>query len=172
MKVLLKKNINKLGDIGDIVNIADGYARNYLLPKKFATLVTPGNVKQINLQRKKQEEKNREEMERLQALANEISNVSCTITVKTNKEGKLFGSVTAHHIADELSKQGYRIDENMIILETPIKKCDLYNVSVVLHPEIKPRCKVWVISESEKPSSPKKEPSELPFQSNSEEEKK
>jgi large subunit ribosomal protein L9 len=155
MKVLLKKDIKKLGNNGDVVVVANGYARNYLLPKKFATIVTPGNVKQIKLQRKKQEKKHREEMEKLQALANEISNVSCTITVKTNEEGKLFGSVTARHIADAISEKGYHVDENMIMLETAIKKCDLYNVTVALHPEIKSQCRVWVVSESEKSSNAK-----------------
>ncbi|MBO1222857.1 MAG: 50S ribosomal protein L9 [Candidatus Scalindua sediminis] len=156
MKVLLKRDIKELGNNGDVVVVANGYARNYLLPKKFATIVTPGNVKQIKLQRKKQEEKRTEEMEKLQSLANEISNVSCTITVKTNEEGKLFGSVTAHHIANALSEKGYHVDENMVILETAIKKCDLYNVTVALHPEIKSQCRVWVVSESEKSSDTKK----------------
>ncbi len=156
MKVLLKKDIEKLGNNGDVVVVANGYARNYLLPKKFATTVTPGNVKQIKLQRKKQEEKHREEMEKLQALANEISNVSCTITVKTNEEGKLFGSVTAQHIANAISEKGYHVEESMIILEAAIKKCDLYNVTVALHPEIKSQCRVWVVSESEKSSNTKK----------------
>ncbi len=156
MKVLLKRDIKELGNNGDVVVVANGYARNYLLPKKFATIVTPGNVKQIKLQRKKQEEKRTEEMEKLQSLANEISNVSCTITVKTNEEGKLFGSVTAHHIANALSEKGYHVDENMVILETAIKECDLYNVTVALHPEIKSQCRVWVVSESEKSSDIKK----------------
>lgn len=156
MKVLLKKDIKNLGNNGDVVVVANGYARNYLLPKKFATIVTPGNVKQIKLQRKKQEEKRTEEMEKLQSLADEISSVSCTITVKTNEEGKLFGSVTAHHIANALSEKGYHVDENMVILETAIKKCDLYNVTVALHPEIKSQCRVWVVSESEKSSDTKK----------------
>ncbi len=156
MKVLLKRDIKDLGNNGDVVAVANGYARNYLLPKKFATIATPGNVKQMKLQRKKQEEKRTEEMERLQSLADEISNVSCTITVKTNEEGKLFGSVTAHHIANALSEKGYHVDENMVILETAIKECDLYNVTVALHPEIKSQCRVWVVSESEKSSDIKK----------------
>jgi large subunit ribosomal protein L9 len=156
MKVLLKKDIEKLGNNGDVVVVANGYARNYLLPRKFATIVTPGNIKQIKLQRERQEVKHREEMQKLQALANEISNVSCTITVKTNEEGKLFGSVTAHHIANAISEKGYHVDENMIILDTVIKKCDLYNVTVALHPEIKSQCRVWVVSESEKSSNTKK----------------
>ncbi len=160
MKILLRKNVEKLGSSGDVVEVANGYARNYLLPKKFATTVTHGNIEQINLERKKQEGKLKEEIDKLQALSDEISNVSCTITVKTNKEGKLFGSVTAHHIAQALSEKGYSIDENMIILETPIKKCDLYNVTVILHPEVKAKCRIWVVSESEKDLDPNNESTE------------
>ena len=172
MKILLKRNVEKLGKNGDVVDVANGYARNYLLPKHFATTVTPGNIKQIKLQREKQEKKFREGIEELQALANEISNVSCTISVKTNEEGKLFGSVTAHHIAQAISEKGYQIDENMIILDAPIKKCDFYNVTVNLHPDVKTKCRVWVVSETEKPSNPEKEQTGPSSQSNSEDLKK
>ena len=103
MKILLKKDIQKLGKTGDVVDVANGYARNYLLPKKLATAVTRGNIEQIKFQRIKNEEKQKEETKNLQVLADKISNVSCTITVKTNEEGKLFGSVTANHIAEALS---------------------------------------------------------------------
>lgn len=168
MKILLKRNVEKLGKSGDIVTVANGYARNYLLPGKFATTVTPGNIKQISLQRKKQDEVYREETERLQALADEISNISYTIIVKTTQDGKLFGSVTAHHIANAISEKGHQIDDNMIILETPIKKCDLYNINVVLHPDVKTKCRVWVVSESEKTSNSKEEPDGPPSQSKSE----
>jgi len=171
MKILLKKDIQKLGKTGDVVDVANGYARNYLLPKKFATTVTQGNIEQLKFQRIKNEEKQREETKNLQVLADEISNVSCTITVKTNKEGKLFGSVTANHIAEALSEKGYQIDENMVILETPIKKCDLYNVTVMLHPEVKAQCRVWIVSESEKSANPQKEPSNSPSENNPETEK-
>lgn len=162
MKILLKRNIEKLGKSGDIVEVANGYARNYLLPGKFATTVTPGNIMQINLQKEKQEGKCREEIEKLEALANEISNVSCTITVKTNEDGKLFGSVTANHIAKALSEKGYQIDDTMVMLESPIKKCDLYNVTVALHPEVKTKCRVWIVNESEKTTDHKTEPVEPP----------
>lgn len=171
MKVLLKKDIKKLGKLGDLVEVANGYARNYLLPKKLATTVTQGSIEQIKIQREKQEERRKEERQGLQTLANEISNASCTITVKTNEEGKLFGSVTAKHIADVLSEKGHHIDENMVILETPIKKCDLYNVTIVLHPEVKTQCRVWIVSESEKSASLNTGSSDLPSQSNSEKKK-
>lgn len=168
MKILLKKDIQKLGKTGDVVDVANGYARNYLLPKKFAITVTRGNIEQIKFQGIKNEEKQKEETKNLQVLADEISKVSCTITVKTNKEGKLFGSVTANHIAEALSEKGYQIDENMVILETPIKKCDLYNVTVMLHPEVKAQCRVWIVSESEKSADPQIEPSKSPSENNQE----
>ena len=168
MKILLKKDIQKLGKTGDVVDVANGYARNYLLPKKFATTVTRGSIEQIKFQGIKNEEKQKEETKNLQVLADEISKVSCTITVKTNKEGKLFGSVTANHIAEALSEKGYQIDENMVILETPIKKCDLYNVTVMLHPEVKAQCRVWIVSESEKSADPQIEPSKSPSENNQE----
>lgn len=168
MKILLKKDIQKLGKTGEVVDVANGYARNYLLPKKFATTVTRGNIEQSKFQRIKNEEKQKEETKNLQVLADEISNVSCTITVKTNKEGKLFGSVTANHIAEALSEKGYQIGENMVILETPIKKCDLYNVTVMLHPEVKAQCRVWIVSESEKSADPQIEPSKSPSENNQE----
>jgi len=171
MKILLKKEIKELGNIGDVVDVANGYARNYLLPKKLATVVTKGNITQINLQRLKNEGKRKEEIKNLQSLADEISNISYTITVKTNKEGKLFGSVTANDIAKVLSEKGFQIDEKMVTLETPIKKCDLYNINVTLHPDVKAQCRVWIVSESEKPVDPQQEPSEAPSKNNSETDK-
>ena len=148
MKILLKKDIQKLGKTGDVVDVANGYARNYLLPKKFATTVTRGNIEQIKFQRVKNEEKQKVEIKNLQVLADKVS--------------------TANHIAEALSEKGYQINENMIILETPIKKCDLYNVTVMLHPEVKAQCRVWIVSESEKSADPQIEPSKSPSENNQE----
>lgn len=160
MKILLKKEIKKLGNVGDVVDVANGYARNYLLPKKLATVVTKGNIEQINLQMLKNEEKRKEEIKDLQALAAKIADISYTITVKTNKEGKLFGSVTAIDIAKVLSEKGFQIDEKMVVLEAPIKKCDLHNITVVLHPDVNAQCRVWIVSESEKVVDPQQSSSE------------
>ncbi|KHE92352.1 MAG: 50S ribosomal protein L9 [Candidatus Scalindua rubra] len=168
MKILLKKEIKKLGNVGDVVDVANGYARNYLLPKKLATVVTKGNIEQINLQMLKNKQKLNEEIKNLQILAGEIANMSYTITVKTNKEGKLFGSVTANDIAKVLSEKGFQIDEKMIVLEAPIKKCDMYNIKVVLHPDVNAQCRVWIVSESEKAVDPQQELSEAPSGNNSE----
>ena len=171
MKILLKKEIKALGGIGDVVDVAKGYARNYLLPKKLATVVTKGNIEQINLHRLKSEGKRKEEIKNLQSLADEISNISYTITVKTNEEGTLFGSVTANDIAKVLSEKGFQIDEKMVILESPIKKCDLYNINVMLHPDVKAQCRVWIVSDSEKSVDPQQEPSEAPSKNNLETDK-
>ena len=160
MKILLKKEIKKLGNVGDVVDVANGYARNYLLPKKLATVVTKGNIEQINLQMLKNEEKRKEEIKDLQALAAKIADISYTITVKTNKEGKLFGSVTAIDIAKVLSEKGFQIDEKMVVLEAPIKKCELHNITVVLHPDVNAQCRVWIVSESEKVVDPQQSSSE------------
>ena len=154
MKILLKKEIKKLGNVGDVVDVANGYARNYLLPKKLATVVTKGNIEQINLQVLKNEEKRKEEIKDLQVLAAKIADISYTITVKTNKEGKLFGSVSAADIAKVLSEKGFQIDEKMVILEAPIKKCELHNITVVLHPDVNAQCRVWIVGESEKAVGP------------------
>ncbi|MGR3293938.1 MAG: 50S ribosomal protein L9 [Candidatus Scalindua sp.] len=162
MKILLKKEIKKLGNIGDVVDVANGYARNYLLPKKLAAVVTKGNIAQINLQMLKNEEKRKEEIKDLKVLAAKIADISYTITVKTNKEGKLFGSVTANDIAKVLTENGFQIDEKMVILETPIKKCDLHNITVVLHPDVNTQCRVWIVSESEETVDPQQEPYEAP----------
>ena len=171
MKILLKKEIKKLGNVGDVVDVANGYARNYLLPKKLATVVTKGNIEQINRQMLKNEEKRKEEIKDLQALAAKIADISYTITVKTNKEGKLFGSVTAIDIAKVLSEKGFQIDEKMVVLEAPIKKCELHNITVVLHPDVNAQCRVWIVSESEKPIDPQQEPTETPSENNSETDK-
>lgn len=149
MDVLLKKDVIKLGRMGEVVNVAEGYARNYLLPRGFATTVNPSNLRQIEIAKKKQEIKIKEEKERLQEIAEKLSGYSVTINAKANEEGRLFGSVTAEQIADALKKEGYPIEKEMVLLESPIKQCDVYNVPIVLHPEIQPQCKVWVIRESE-----------------------
>ncbi len=171
MKILLKKEVKKLGNIGDVVDVANGYARNYLLPKKLATVVTKGNIEQINLQVLKNKEIREEEIKELQVLAGKIADISYTITVKTNKEGKLFGSVTANDVAKVLSDKGFQIDEKMVILEAPIKKCDLYNITVVLHPDVNAQCRVLIVSDSEKTAGSPQESSDASSKNNSETDK-
>ena len=141
------------------------------MPKKLATVVTKGNVEQINLQMLKNEERRKEETKELQVLAGKIADISYTITVKTNKEGTLFGSVTANDVAKVLSEKGFQIDEKMVILEAPIKKCDLHNITVMLHPDVNAQCRVLIVSDSEKAAGSPQESSESSSKNNSETDK-
>ena len=147
MELLLKKNIDKLGRIGDVVKVKEGYARNYLLPKGLATSVSPANLKQIEKEKKKMELQLKEEMERLQGVLERISAASCTIRAKANEEGKLFGSVTAGHITEVLTKEGYPVTKDMVRLDEPIKVCGAFDVRIVLNPEMQTKCKILVEKE-------------------------
>lgn len=149
MKLLLRKDVEKLGKAGGIVHVADGYARNYLLPRGLAVYVTPEGIRQIEIDRKKESVKIQEENANLQKLADKLRDFSCTVSAKTNEDGKLFGSVTAHMISKALEDEGFSIDESMIILDEPIKQCDVYNVAVSISPELKTNIKLWVVSDKD-----------------------
>jgi len=149
MKLLLKKRVEKLGRIGDVVNVANGYARNFLLPKGLGVNVTPGAIKQMESAKRKEDVRRREENTVLTALADELRDFSCTIPARANEDGKLFGSVSAHMIADELKNQGFNVEENMVVLEEPIKQCDVYNLTIAISSEIKTNIKLWVVNENE-----------------------
>ena len=155
MELLLKKNVDKLGMVGDVVKVREGYARNFLLPKGLATNVTPANLKQIEKVKKKMELQMEEERERLQGILEKISTASCTITAKANEEGRLFGSITSAVIAEALSKEGYPVDKEMVVLDVPIKTCGVFDVTVSLNIEMKTKCKVTVVAEES--SQPVKE---------------
>ncbi len=147
MELLLKKNVDKLGRIGDIVKVKEGYARNYLLPKGLATSVSPANVKQIEKEKSRMELQLKEEREQLTGVLEKISAASCTIYARTNEEGRLFGSVTAVHIADALAKEGCQVSHEMVKLDSPIKICGDFNVTIALNLELQTKCKVSVVKE-------------------------
>jgi large subunit ribosomal protein L9 len=147
MELLLKKNVDKLGRVGDIVKVREGYARNYLLPSGLATNVTPANLKQIEKEKIKMELQLKEDRERLQGVLEKISAASCTIGVKANEEGKLFGSVTPANVAEALTKEGFPVTKEMVKLDNPIKVCGVYDVTIALNLEMQTKCKVSVVKE-------------------------
>ena len=147
MELLLKKNVDKLGRIGDIVKVKEGYARNYLLPKGLATNVSPANLKQIEKEKIKLELQLKEERERLKGVLEKLSAASCTIPAKANEEGRLFGSITSAQIAEALAKGGYPVDKEMIKLDGPIKVCGEFDVTIALNIETQTKCKVTVVNE-------------------------
>jgi len=147
MELLLKKNIDKLGRVGDVVNVKKGYARNYLLPKGLATYITPENLRLLEKEKKRMEQQLKEEWEKLQEILEKISSVSCTISAKANEEGKLFGSITSAHIAERMEKEGISITKDMVKLDNPIKMCGEFDVTIALSGEMQTTCKIFVVKE-------------------------
>lgn len=147
MIVILKKKVDKLGDIGDIVNVKDGYARNFLLPMNVAEASTPKKVAEI--QALKEKEKLQQEKDHAEALelAEKLAHTSCTITMQAGEEDKLFGAITTLDIAKVLSAEGINIPKKKIVLEEPIKKLGIYNIPVKLTSDIEAAFKLWVVKE-------------------------
>lgn len=150
MEVILKETIDKLGSQGEIVRVADGYARNYLIPKNLALPATSGNLKkieQIKIAALKKEATEKTQAEGLAAL---LSQVSVTVARKVGEKDVLYGSVTGIDIADDLKRQGYEIDKRKIHLEEPLKTLGEYSVPIKLHREVTATIKVNVIPETAK----------------------
>ncbi len=146
MKVILNQKVGRLGERGSIVNVTDGYARNYLLPKKLAILATPANIKRFEQEEELQ--KNKEEKEKIHAekIAEKLNNITVTVSKKAGEE-ILFGSVTTADIAELLEKEGFSIDKRKILILESIKKLGEYQVSIKLHPEVSTQISLVVIRE-------------------------
>jgi len=154
MDVILLQDIDKLGNRGQIVKVADGYGRNYLLPKKIALEANPQNRKWVDQQRVrflKQEAKEKADAEDLAKL---MEGVAVAIKRKAGEQGTLFGSVTAIDVAEGLAAQGYKIDKRKIQLDNPLKVLGEYDVPVKLHREVTATIKVKVESEVEPQAPP------------------
>jgi large subunit ribosomal protein L9 len=147
MKVILRQNIDKLGKIGQIVDVKDGYALNYLIPKGFAYVAVKGNVKALEEEKKIVEKRNLQELKAAETLAVELEKVSVTIPVQVGEEDKIFGSVTSQMIADALKEKGFDIDKRKIEMEEQIKTLGIYNANIKLHPSVNAKIKVWVVRE-------------------------
>lgn len=147
IEVILMSDVPGLGTEGEVVRVAEGYARNFLLPKKLAAAVTDATRRQLEKKRKEREAQLAVERAEAEALAAKIAQVSCTITVKTGEEGKLFGSVTAGHIAESLKGQGVEIAKAQIELPDAIRELGVFNVPVNLKAGIQTTVKVWVVEE-------------------------
>jgi len=147
MKVILRKNFDQLGKVGDVVSVKDGYARNYLIPRGIAYQATAGNIRSLDEEKKQIVKREAKELEAAQNLANELEKVSITIPVKVGEEEKIFGSVTNQMIADALHEKGFDVDKRKIEITEPIKSLGIYNVSIKLHPSVSAAVKTWVVRE-------------------------
>ena len=145
MKLILLKDVEKLGKSGDIITAKDGYARNYLFPKGLALLATDQNVKAAEANKKQKAEALEKERQEAQGLAEAISRVSCTIAVEAGKDDKLFGSVTAIDIHNALEAEGVSVDKKKIELKEHISQIGIYQIPIKLHPEVVATLKLWVV---------------------------
>ncbi len=147
MEVLLMTDVADLGSEGDIVTVADGYARNRLFPARLAAPATETTKKRLAKIQQDRETARKLQISDARELAGKLEKASCTITVKAGEDGKLFGSVSASAIADALKAQGINIDKNAFTLDAPIKELGVFDVKVKLHAEVEGVVKVWVVEE-------------------------
>jgi large subunit ribosomal protein L9 len=148
MEVILREHIDNLGRRGEIVKVADGYARNYLLPRKLALIATEGNKKQVERERVKFEARELEEKKVADAVAARLANVEIVIARKVGETEALYGSVTSADIAEALLAKGFDIERRKLQLPDPIKKIGDVDVPIKLHREVTAAVKVRVVAEN------------------------
>ncbi|MBF0336235.1 MAG: 50S ribosomal protein L9 [Nitrospirae bacterium] len=147
MKVILKDDIANLGNMGSIVNVANGYARNYLLPRNLAVEASERNLKALRHESRNIEERIKKLKTTAGDLATRLSSVTITLTAKAGEEGKLFGSITSKDISEALVGVGFTVDKRKIHLDSPIKRIGEHVVKVRIHPEVSADLKVEVTAE-------------------------
>ncbi|WP_419939921.1 50S ribosomal protein L9 [Candidatus Palauibacter sp.] len=148
VEVILRRDIADLGLAGEMVNVRPGYARNYLIPQGMALVATEGNRKRFEEERRQVEQSAEREREAAQELAGELEGRTMSFVRRASEGGRLFGSVTAADIADELEKEGLSVDRRAIRLDDPIKDLGEHDVPVRLHMDIEPSVKVSVVTEA------------------------
>lgn len=145
MEVILQQDVKGLGKKGDVVNVADGYGRNFLLPRGLAVPATAGNIKQVDIEKETQRQKRERELQEAQEIAARIQGQKLQIATKVGESGKLFGSITSQEIAERLKRQyKVEIDKRKIELEEPIKSVGKHPVKIKIHPKVQVEITVQV----------------------------
>jgi len=147
MKLILKETIESLGLVGSIVNVSDGYARNYLLPQKKAVLNTPQNLKMLEREKAKLDIQIAKEKGLAEEIAGKLEGVVCKITAKVSEEDRLYGSISVRDIVDSLAAHGFTVEKSMVLLAEPIKTLGTFTVPVRVYKGIKPNITVEVVPE-------------------------
>jgi len=147
VKLILREDVENLGKIGEVVEVAGGYGRNYLLPRGLAVKASTKNLKEQEHQKKLIQARMDRQKKDAQEMAGSLGSVSCTIARKTGEDEKLYGSVTSRDIEEALREEGVSIDRKRILLEEPLKKLGVYTVPVKLHAEVTGNIKVWVVKD-------------------------
>jgi large subunit ribosomal protein L9 len=147
MKIILKETIDSLGIIGSEVTVANGYARNYLLPQDKAVKATPQNRRQMEQERAKFEVQIAKERKVAEEMAQKLEGVSCTIAAKVSEEDRLYGSVTLRDIIEALAAQDIAVEKRMIMLREPIKSLGTYKIPIRVYKEVEPEITVEIVPE-------------------------
>jgi len=147
MELLLRQDVERLGKQGEVVNVAPGYARNYLIPKGLATVATVDNKRQLEDQRRAEERRQEAKLQELLESAKKIQTTSVTIAAAASPEGHLFGSVSAEQIAQAFKADGMPVEPDMVLLESPLKELGVFTINVRITPEAKAVTRVWVVAE-------------------------
>jgi len=147
MQVLLREDVGRLGKRGQVVNVAEGYARNYLLPRKLAVIPSEQNLKALEAEHRRAEKKVELERTSLRELAGRLEGTSCTLTAKAGEGGHLFGSVGSAQIAEALRADGFAVTDEMVVLEAPIRELGVYPVELRLDAEVRCATRVWVVAD-------------------------
>jgi large subunit ribosomal protein L9 len=147
MEVILKEDIAKLGSRGDVVKVAEGYGRNYLLPRKLAIQASESNKAVIGQMKAAAVRRSAKEKAQAEELAKQFDGVSVSFTRKSGEHDQLFGSVTSSDIAHQLEAQGFALEKRQIELHEPIRALGVYRVPIRLHADVHPEIKVWVIKQ-------------------------
>ena len=149
MKVILKDDIEKLGVTGQVVQVADGYGRNYLIPKNLAIPATKGNMKSIDVIKTQKDFRERKKKREAEKIKDKIEKLSLTAEVHTGEEDKVFGSVTSAAISKLLSDHGFEIDRRKIMLDEPLKALGVYTINIKLASDVTAGVKLWVVKKEE-----------------------
>ncbi len=147
MKIILREDVEHLGTSGEVVNVRNGYARNFLLPRNFAVPATANNIKAFDHERRSLEAKRTKRVKEAEAVKAKLERVSCSIAKKVGEQDKLFGSVTSQDIEKAFAAEGFVVDRKDILLTEPIKALGVYSVPVRVFDDVIASTKIWVVRE-------------------------
>ncbi|MFH0988875.1 MAG: 50S ribosomal protein L9 [bacterium] len=147
MKLILRQDFEQLGHVGDVVDVKDGYARNYLIPRKIAYEATKSSMRMLEEEKKQHSKRHDKEKRTSENLALELEKVSITIQMKVGEDDKLFGSVTNQMIAEALKEKGFEVEKRQIELEDSIKALGIYTIDIKMPGGVIGKVKVWVVRE-------------------------
>lgn len=145
MEVILNQDVDKLGKAGTVIEVKDGFARNFLIPNGLALPLTSANLKKLEQEKQRKVSRLEKIRKDAEGLKERLNGLSLTIPALTHEEEELYAGITAQDIARALKEEGFDIDKHCIILEEPIKSLGIYEVPIKLHPEVLANIKIWVV---------------------------